>query len=280
MGFYDRHYYQEQRSGLFQGAKRFLFPFVPPVVRWLLIVNLLVFIPTHISQKAQTFIFEYFGVYPKSHWYMIQVWRFISYQFLHDGWFHILFNMFALYMFGPTIEQIWGSRRFAIFYISCGAMGGILYTLLVLFRFLDSGVMIGASGAICGILAASAVLFPNMRILFLAMIPLSMRTLAIILLGISILNFLAGQNAGGEAAHLAGMAVGALYVVWRPWMDKIRFKPAKTQWEKNLERERRFRFDVDRILDKVHANGIQSLTWREKRILKKATQREQQSHKS
>ncbi len=280
MGFYDRHYNREQQSSPFGYSMRHLFPSVTPVVRWLLIANIVIFIPGFLIQTLSRFLYEWFSVLPISSFHMIQLWRPITYQFLHGGIFHVFFNMLVLFFFGPMLEQMWGSRRFAFFYLACGAAGGILYIILVLFRILEPGVMVGASGAIYGMLAAGAILFPNLRVFVMGIFPIPLSVLAILLVVFSVLNFLGGQNAGGEAAHLAGMAVGAAYVVWRPWMDKIRFKSAKTQWEKNLEKERQFRVDVDRILDKVHANGIQSLTWREKRILKKATQREQESRKS
>jgi hypothetical protein len=67
-----------------------------------------------------------------------------------------------------------------------------------------------------------------------------------------------------------------VYLVWRPWLDRFRVKKSTGNWQKRLDEESRLRKEVDRILDKVHANGIQSLTWREKRTLKKATSREQQ----
>ena len=89
--------------------------------------------------------------------------------------------------------------------------------------------------------------------------------------------FLTGHNAGGEAAHLAGLAVGVLYVLWRPWLHKTQLKIGEGRWQRKLERERSFQNEVDRILKKVHDSGIASLTNKEKQILKEATLREQQS---
>lgn len=279
MGFYDRQYSQESSRPSFNfGGLQHLFPSVTPVVRWLLILNILVFIPSLI-RPVNNLMTEYLSVFPISFWYMIQLWRPISYQFLHSGLFHIFFNMLVLFFFGPMLEQIWGSRRFAIFYLACGAAGGIVYTLLVIFRILGVGVMVGASGAIYGMLAAGAILFPNLRVYVMGVFPMPLSILAVLLVIFSVLNFLGGQNAGGEAAHLAGMAVGALYVVGRPWMDRVRLKKSEGNWQKRLDEESRLRKEVDRILDKVHANGIGSLTWREKRTLKKATAREQQENR-
>lgn len=279
MGFYDRDYSQEPSRPAFNfGGLQNLFPSVTPVVRWLLILNILIFLPSLID-SVKEWIEKYFAVIPVS-WYMIQLWRPITYQFLHDGFFHIFFNMLVLFFFGPMLEQIWGSRRFAIFYLACGAAGGILYTLLVIFHVLEGRVMVGASGAIYGLLAAGAILFPNLRVYVMGIFPMPLSVLAILLVVFSVLNFLGGQNAGGEAAHLAGMAVGALLVVGRPWMDRIRVRKSTGNWQKRLDEESRIRKEVDRILDKVHASGIGSLTWREKRTLKKATAREQQEQRN
>jgi membrane associated rhomboid family serine protease len=279
MSFYDRQYSQDPPQSAFGAAMQNLFPTVTPVVRWLLILNILVFIPSFLIPSFKHLCEEYLAVLPISAWYMIQLWRPITYQFLHDGFFHIFFNMLVLFFFGPMLEQVWGSRRFAFFYLGCGAAGGILFTLLVIFHILGVGVMVGASGAIYGLLAAGAILFPNLRVYVMGVFPMPLSVLAILLVVFSVLNFLGGQNAGGEAAHLAGMAAGALYVVWRPWMDRIRVKRSTGNWQKRLDEESRLRKEVDRILDKVHAYGIQSLTWREKRTLKKATTREQQEQR-
>ena len=160
MGFYDRQYSQEPPQSSFGFGLQNLFPSVTPVVRWLLILNILVFLPSLIP-SVKNLIEEYLAVFPISGWYMIQLWRPITYQFLHDGFFHIFFNMLVLFFFGPMLEQVWGSRRFAFFYLVCGAAGGILYTLLVIFRVLGVGVMVGASGAIYGLLDAGAILYPR-----------------------------------------------------------------------------------------------------------------------
>lgn len=279
MGFYDRQYSQEPSRPSFNfGGLQNLFPSVTPVVRWFLILNIFVFLLS-LFRPVNNLMEEYLAVYPVSLGYMVQLWRPITYQFLHAGLFHVFFNMLVLFFFGPMLEQIWGSRRFAIFYLSCGAAGGILYMLLVIVRVLDVGVMVGASGAIYGMLAAGAILFPNLRVYVMGVFPMPLSVLAVLLVIFSVLNFASGQNAGGEAAHLAGMAVGALYVVGRPWLIRLRMKRSEGNWQKRLEEESRLRKEVDRILDKVHANGIRSLSWREKRTLKKATAREQQEQR-
>jgi len=184
--------------------------------------------------------------------------------------------MLGLFFFGPVLEGTWGSRRFLKFYLVCGAAGGILYTLLVWVGFLPPGFLIGASGAVLGILAAAAILFPRMRVYVFGIFPLQLYVLAIILAVWSLVELFGGSNQGGEAAHLAGMAAGALYVLWRPWVQGARLTARKGGWAKKMEHQRQFQAEVDRILAKVHASGIRSLTRQEKKVLKEATQREQQ----
>jgi len=251
---------------------RMTMPPITPAVKWLLIINVAVFV---LQMLAYEFIITWFSVFPKTAFMALQPWRLITYQFLHGGPMHLFFNMLVLYFFGPLLERMWGSRRFVTFYLVCGAMGGIVYPLLVFTGRLTAGYLIGASGAIYGMLAAGAVLFPQVRVLFMFVIPMSLRTLAFVLVAMSLISFAGGQNAGGEAAHLAGMAAGFAYVLGRPWLEGRLRTQRKGGWAKKMERERQFQVEVDRILAKVHTSGIKSLTFREKKVLKEATQREQ-----
>ncbi len=109
------------------------------------------------------------------------------------------------------IERIWGAKRFIFFYLACGAMGGIVYPLLVVTGVLDIGYLIGASGAIYGILVACAILFPHIRVLLYFAIAVPIRIAVVGFVIFSVANFAVGKNAGGETAHLAGMALGAVY---------------------------------------------------------------------
>jgi membrane associated rhomboid family serine protease len=223
-----------------------------------------------------TFLQKYFALYPISWFYIAQIWRLITYQFLHWDFYHILFNMLGLFFLGPSLERQWGSRKFLTFYLSCGVAGGLFFILLVKVGFLSAGPMAGASGAILGVLTACAILFPHF-VVFIVVFPVPIRVAAVILMGIAFLTvFSKGANAGGEACHFAGIAVGAIYVLSDSWRNalKLRFKASK--WDKYIESERRLRLEVDRILKKVHDHGIQSLTQSEKSILKKATRLEQE----
>ena len=274
MGIYDRDYGRSDYDG---GRQiRFSLPAMTPAVKIILIINIAVFIPCFVVQPVQDAIYGMFSVFPANTIMSLQVWRLITYQFLHSGIFHIFFNMLVLYFFGPMLERSWGSKKFVIFYLFCGACGGILYTVLVLLKLMAAIILVGASGAILGMLAAGAVLYPNMRVFVLGIFPMSMRTLVILIAIMSLLGAMAGPNPGGDVAHLAGLAAGAVYLLWPRWRAKIGTDSARdtTKWESKINQQRVFQSQVDRILDKVHNNGIASLTRKEKKMLREATKRE------
>ncbi len=282
MGLYERNYTQEQNDAQSRYAPqmRLGFPSLTPVVMWLLIINVSVFLIDFIFSSGQknelTPLKSLFALIPATPMLTLQLWRLITYQFLHWGFYHILFNMLGLFFLGPSLEHQWGGKKFLTFYLSCGVAGGLFFILLVMTGFLSAGPMVGASGAILGVLTACAILFPHF-VVFIVIFPVPIRVAAVILMGIAFFAvFSKGANAGGEACHFAGIAVGAIYVLSDSWRTalKLRFKSAR--WEKYIESERRLRLEVDRILKKVHDNGIQSLTASEKRILKKATHLEQE----
>ena len=276
MGIYDRDYVrpqQERHYSMGGGIKG-----IPPVVKWLLIINFVIFLIANLMPNIGKYIYYYGSVLPESFVNMIQVWRLLTYQFLHDPddiW-HIVFNMMVLYFMGPFVERAWSSKAFLKFYLISGAAGGIVYTLLVSLGILQAGPMVGASGAIYGVVAAIAVMYPRMKVLLWGIIPMTMVWLVVLVVIMSLLNIALGKNAGGEAAHLTGLAVGFLYVKYKPWITQCRMERQKGAWAQKVERERNFQSEVDRILDKVHREGINNLSNNEKKILQEATRREQQ----
>jgi len=130
MGIYDRDYgrpQQQQYYAMGSGVRG-----IPPVVKWLLIINFAIYIFVKLVPAIGQHIYELGVVFPHSLKNTIQLWRLVSYQFLHDPehiW-HLIFNMIVLYFMGPFIERSFGSRAFLKFYLICGAAGGgCLYTL-------------------------------------------------------------------------------------------------------------------------------------------------------
>ena len=310
MGWEDRHYNQEGGGfgggggggagalGRLGGGKS--------VVTILLITNVVVFVldsilsgGSRIPGWASPYLQGRFSI--EEGVYGFQLWRIITYQFLHADFFHILFNMIGLFFFGPLLEQWWGSKRFLAFYLLCGISGAFFYTVIGIVApsvILDPGMpvpegftaamvkqigLIGASGSIYGILIGAAVLYPQMTVrLLIPPIPMKMRTMAIIFLVISLLSVLAGTlNAGGDLAHLGGAALGFLLVKnarLLNWADRMSAQAiqdgyTKGRYEKKVKKEQATREEVDRILAKVSDKGLQSLSSREKKILQQDTDR-------
>ncbi len=199
-----------------------------------------------------TSIFQVWGAYS---WLttMIdgEIWRIITYQFLHAGFGHLFFNMWALYFFGNAVEQFMGSRRFLIFYLLCGIAGALFSSLLGNWNLFPPMVtqpeahliallsghdvmvqpwevipLVGASGSIYGILIAAVFLFPHAQIsLLLPPVTLSIRTFAYIVIGIATLTiFTKGPNAGGEAGHLGGVIMGALLMVGYRYYERRKYR--------------------------------------------------------
>jgi len=284
MGLYDRDYTQADYQSQYRHAPQMRMSFPRPtlVVKWLLIINIVVFLLGFLIPQIGAFLFYWFSVWPETLGKSLQIWRLITYQFLHGGLGHIFWNMFILFFFGPMLERLWGSRKFLTFYLVCGAMGGILYPVLAHIGWLGVARLVGASGSILGMLAAAAILFPNMRVYVFGVFPLRMSVLAIILAVMSILSVLrpdVSANAGGEAAHLGGMVAGAIYVISEKWRRKFKMKVQTGVWQKKIAEHRDLQFEVDRILKKVHDHGLHSLTHKEKKILKQATKSEQMRNK-
>ncbi len=289
MGLYDRDYTQQdyQPSYGYRTSSPFQFHAPRTMVGRLLLINISVFILQLLTNDLSITmgpngpifgtITTWFAVFPKNIPFILQPWRLITYQFLHGDFFHILFNMYVLYMFGRLIEQTLGPKRFLIFYLICGIAGGILYPILTLVNWLPIGPMVGASGAILGIIGAVAVLYPRMKVIvFPIFIPISIRIIAF---GFAILFALKvifrSSNAGGEAAHLAGMVTGVAYIMWPAMKGKFKRSTAGQKWQRQRQSEKELLTQLDDILEKVHDKGIHSLSRKDKQILRKATKLQQ-----
>jgi len=279
MGIYDRDYYRpDYEEQAERPQMQFRLPQLTPVVKWLLLLNVGIFLLCIIIKPLGGLIYEWFSIDSTSFWRYFQFWRLIGYQFLHDPanpW-HLIWNMLGLYFLGPTLERFWQGKKFLTFYLICGAAGGVFYLLLTALGVTAPGVLVGASGAILGMLAACAILFPQFVVLFL-FFPVPIRIAAVILTGVYVVSIFTGAaNAGGDAAHLAGMAIGAGYVyLWPRWKNRYRIVLQTDDWEKRFKAYSELQKEVDRILEKVNIHGISSLTKKEKKILAEATKLEQ-----
>jgi len=280
MGLYDRDYTQADSRRQYFGSSqlRFNLPKMTPVVKWLLIINTAILLFGGLVPSVGQTLMTWFSIDPRSWLTALEPWRLVSYQFLHADLLHIIMNMIGLFFLGPTLERHWGSRRFIVFYLSCGVAAGLMFLVLMAIGVVGAGPLVGASGAILGVLAACAILFPQV-VLPLVIIPMPIRVFAVLMTLWYVLNIVTGgPNAGGDVAHLGGMAAGVAYVLLLPRLEKLKLRMHAQSWDKRMEEGRKLRIEVDRILAKVHRFGLHSLTTREKRVLKKATQEELRRH--
>ena len=179
-------------------------------VRNLLIANGVIFVLQQLFDPYVTRLFALSAplVLP----WNFQVWRLFTYMLLHANFGHLFWNMFALFMFGCSIEQEWGSRSFYRYYFLCG-LGSALFALLP-FDPIWGVPIIGASGAIYGILVAFAVLFPHRQILVFFVFPLQARYLVLIFGLISFASAFGGPQGIAHVVHLGGLITGFVLLRW------------------------------------------------------------------
>jgi membrane associated rhomboid family serine protease len=211
-----------------------------------------------------------------------EVYRFVTYMFIHGGIWHIGMNMLVLYFFGPALERHMGTRKFLWFYFACGLAGGAAFLAYGWAIAELNANVIGASGAALGVLVGYAVLYPNARIIFL-IVQMKARTLALIYAAITVLYVLADPAEGGgvaHAAHLGGIVCAWVWFYWVPrWRGTVRRAKLKLQhgaWDRKLKAEADEQAAVDAILDKIRQKGLASLSRAEKKKLKDATRRQQE----
>lgn len=145
---------------------------------------------------------------------MEQPWTVFTYMFVHGGFLHLVLNMYALWLFGPRIEQEWSAGSFSRFYLWCGLGGWLFHMLLT-----RDGFLIGASAAVYGVMLAYAMRWPNDEILFFFFIPMKVKWFVVLLAAINLAGgLMASTSLGGPRtayfAHLGGFAFGWMYLRW------------------------------------------------------------------
>ena len=194
----------------------------PPVVWNLIIINVLSFMATALLPKAGNAIMEYCALSLGTPFF--HVYQFITYMFLHANFEHIFFNMFALWMFGRTLEYELGQKRFLTYYMVCG-IGAALIQYLTALAFGEFPlVLVGASGAVMGLLLAFGVLHPN-AVIMLLIPPIPMKAKWFVVIYGVIELFLGWRGVGNVAhfAHVGGMLWGFLLLQWWKQRGIIRF---------------------------------------------------------
>jgi len=210
-----------------------------PVVKNLLIINTLMFLATFVFERMGIDLSNLLGL----HFFMtpyFKIYQLITYMFMHGGFTHLFFNMFALWMFGTIIESTWGPKKFLFYYISCGVGAGLIQELVQLVEFynvvsssvsvtsigvlsaaaeqlgsaLINWMTVGASGAVYAILLAFGMLYPEERLfIFPLPIPIKAKWFVLIYIAIELVSAL-GSSGDGVAhfAHLGGMLFGFLMI--------------------------------------------------------------------
>ena len=211
------------------------------VVKALIITNFCVWFIVFLQGVflESNLIFYFFGLVPNQVFESFWLWQILTYMFVHaESVFHILFNMFALWMFGSELERLWGSKFFLIYYLFCGVGAGLVYLislkLMLLFGNLDLSYfnipMVGASSAIFGILFAYGLVFSERVVLFMLIFPIKALHFTIL---IGIIEFVNLVNSGlgsqvSHLSHLCGFLMGFLFL--KSWKHIQNFKVRK--WRK------------------------------------------------
>ncbi len=296
------------------------FSLFPPMIKNLIILNVVVFLFQIIGKQIVTdsgftfadIITKYFALIPLegitfptgigmvSSWHFYP-WQLITYQFMHGGFSHIFFNMFALWMFGVEVEYLMGSKKFIYFYLLCGVVAGLFQLFLPPIFGESLAPTIGASGAIFGVLVAFAMYFPDRYIFLYFLIPIKAKYLIPLFI---IMEFMLIESPGGNIAHLAhlgGAIAGFIYITFEkrrsisrnPFNDSspgknifgsfIPTNPFKRKdnsvedaYFHEVDNNKDFTVtqkDIDEILDKISQTGYQNLTDKEKRILFEASKK-------
>ena len=275
---------------------------MPPITKNLLIINILMFVATYVLGRYGINLNSLLGL----HFFMASDFRLhqiFTYLFMHGGFEHLFFNMFALWMFGRIIEQVMGPKRFLTYYMVCGIGAGLIQELVQYIHFLSlapelSGVSheqladalnmwntVGASGSIYGILLAFGMSFPEDR-LFIIPIPFPIKAKYFVV-GYAVVELLSAMLRSNDGvAHLGGMLFGLVLLLhwrhpgglkkwWRRVVGKARKPKMKAyrgggkfadEMDYNARRQAQ-QEEIDRILDKVKKHGYGSLTEEEKRKL-------------
>jgi len=266
----------------------------------LLIVNVLAFLGQLVARSTLTFPVESYcalSVDGLRHGY---VWQLLTYQFMHGGWIHLLVNCWVIFVFGREVESALGRANFLTLYFSSGVIGGLVQALAgVLIGGRFAAPVVGASAGAFGLVAAFAVLYPErpLMLLLFFIIPVSMRAKFLLLFSAVIagIGLFAGADNVAHAAHLGGMITGIVFIRyaihWQwPQFRRPRAQPQRrlvsvaprssASWgqsrisaDEELPAEEFLAKEVDPILDKISAQGIHSLTARERRILETAREK-------
>jgi len=233
---------------------RFSFNFyITPGIQWLVIANVAVYLLENFlhvfwGTSAYGWFLMHFGLVPSAVTHGLRIWQPFTYLFLHDigSIWHILTNMFMLWMFGRELELVWGRTRFLQYYFLTGVGAGLINVIVKTVPIfwghsLSDVPTIGASGAIFGILIACAILFPDRRAyLFPIPVAIKMKWIVAIMAAFTFLGTLGlGEGSVSHLCHLGGMLIGYLYLRRDSYLFRIRNEVSDWKYQRN-----RKKFDV------------------------------------
>ena len=243
-------------------------------IKVLVSVNFGIFVLQTLS-NAEGLFFPLFGLVPRMVWSELMIWQPFTYLFFHGGIWHVLINMFVLWMFGSELERLWGKSHFLKFYFVTGVGSGLL---TMLFSLQSITPIVGASGAVYGVLLAYGLTYPNRQIYLYGIIPIKSIWFVI---GIGMIAFMSSFNNISQVSHithLSGMLIGYLMlkrpVEWRSLWFSIRKRTLEyrvVQEEKKATHRQKIEQDIDIILDKINREGFDSLSQKEQDSLYKGS---------
>ncbi len=251
---------------------------LPRAIRVLLLVNVVLFM-VDFSTQGQ-YVRYWLALDPQRTLHQFELWRLFTYLFVHDlspPFFHILINMLLLWMFGTPLVETMGERKFYWFYVATGVFSGLCS--LVFYSFTNNPTtVIGASGALFGLMFAFAKFFPTQQFLILFIFPVQARYAVLIFGGIELLSILSNDRIA-HITHLGGALFAWLYFKFeeRGAEALVRFqnrKEIKVQKavKKSAEEMGQLMVDIDPILKKISQSGMNSLSKDEKEKLEKASE--------
>lgn len=251
---------------------------LPRIIKILLFANVGIFLVDYLTQGK--YVWEWFALNPNQVIHEFQVWRVATYLFVHDlnpPFFHLLLNMLILWMFGSPLVETLGERKFTWFYFSTGVFSGVCS--LIFYSITDNPTtIIGASGALFGLMVAFAIFFPTQQFLLLFLFPVQARYAVLIIGAIELLSITSNDRIA-HITHLGGAVFAFAYFKlegrgvdlldrWRNRkVEKVRRAAKRTQ-EENAQTM----IDIDPILKKISQSGMGSLTKEEKEKLEKASE--------
>jgi len=256
---------------------------IPGVLRNLLLVNIAVFVVGMVAglvhSAVENQMFEWGALVPDLVWAHGQVWRVFTYQFLHGSPMHLIFNMWALWMFGAPLIWRMGEQRFLALYLVSGVVAGLGSALFYFFGSTGHIPIVGASGAIFGVMLAFARFYPDDQIFVFFVIPLPAKYAVWLFGGISLLFGLQGGGGIAHFTHLFGIVGGLLYLRFeQPVLNLVTKAVVAHEHSQTAKiavklesHEEYFDTRVDPILKKISKHGIDTLTREEKAILARAS---------